>query len=325
MSLPIYYSSPLFGSQDASKVSLCGNKAGQSPADEIPALAGTLVRLELLLEPQAADLEAVTSLVRSDLGLTIQALRHSRSGALEDDGPWRISDCVVNLGERLIDIAQPLRYQPDNRDQSYLEVEAFWKYSELVATVAEQTAAYFGELDVNPEQAYIAGLLHKIERLPKVLNLAGPSNPEDAPFDLQEWVVDCNLPPFITGGLAKDDDGCEPYEMSALSRVVNFARFWIDMCLPWSETCLARRSRFNLPVLRAVNLIYRFFPGTEADPLVPFIEILKNSTLGKLDEQRPESSSILQGVHKAVPTLILPTHGNNPADAGIGTHSFEQA
>jgi hypothetical protein len=55
------------------------------------------------------------------------------------------------------------------------------------------------------------------------------------------------------------------------------------------------------------------------------MELLKNSTLEKLDVQRPESSSILQGVQKTVPTIMLSTYGKNHDRSGVMVPSFEQA
>lgn len=265
----------------------------RASAQDVPALAETLVQLELLLRAQSVDLDAVTDLVRSDLGLSMQALRQTRLESVGGDSLWRISDCVVDLGPELLDRVRPLCYWTDCK-QAYAEAEAFWKHSRLVATVAEQTAKYFPELGADPEQAYLCGLMHNLERLPDVLELACGPSLDGTVCNIKDWVQECNLPYFVYQVIESAHGERNPGEMSSLSRVVAFARRWIEICLPWSETCMARRSRFKQPVLQAVNLIHAFFPNTDADPLIPFMDVLKGATLGLLAEQRPESSSVIQ-------------------------------
>ena len=206
------------------------------------------------------------------------------------DDLWRISDCVVYFGRRLLELVPPLCWAEEDR-QSYAEAEAFWKHAKLVATAAETTAAYFRELDVNPEQAYIAGLLHNLKRLPHVLKFAGLRG---RLCGTQDWVTDCDLPSFVNDVLETAHQGRISCGMRNLSRVVWFSRRWIGLCLPWSETCIARKNRFTLPLLQAANLINTAFPGTDTDPVMPFLETLVDSTMNNLEAERPASSSVLQ-------------------------------
>jgi hypothetical protein len=261
----------------------------QTAADEIPALAGTLLQLELLLNAPMVDLEAVTRLVRSDLGLCIQVLKESRFGAADGDQLWRISDCVIQLGSQLLGLARPLCCGVEQRKFAYAEAEAFWKHASLVASVAEQTATYFYELGVNPEQAYLAGLMHNLHKLPDVLAFVDSEGATGSLRADNDWVMDCNLPFFIHNVLESRDDGYLPTELSPLLRVISFSKRWIDLCLPWSETCMARRNRFKFPVLKAVNLIYTHFPGTDVDPLTPFMEIVKDCIFDQLQSKSQET------------------------------------
>jgi hypothetical protein len=255
-----------------------------SPADEIPALAGTLAQLELLLKAPIVDLEVAARLVRSDLGLSIQALRQAWIESKGSEQPWRISDCVVVLGLRLLDVARPLHCGVKHKF-AYSEAEAFWKYAGLVATVSEQTATYFDELGIDPEQAYLAGLMHNFNRLPDVLEAVGFLESGES---LQ--LVDCNLPSFINDVVESTASDRLPVEMNSLSRVVSFSKRWIDLCLPWSETCMAQRNRFSMPVHKAVSLIYQYLPCTNAETLMPLMEILKKSTCDQLENRLPEPS-----------------------------------
>lgn len=294
MSCSTDFSSLSFSHQPSPQVIWGVHEEPRKFADEIPALAGTLVQLELLLKPQIVNLEAITRLIRDDLGLAIQVLRHSQAEALISDAPWRISDCVIHLGPKLLGIARPLCSWAESREHSYAEAEAFWTHAKLVATIAERTATYFDELNVNPEQAYISGLMHNLERLPRILDLVGLPSFDRNVCNFQEWVTEWNLPSFVMDILETVHGDLDPGKISELARVVNFARCWIDLCLPWSETCLARKTRFKMPVLQTADLICRYFPDTEADPLVPFIELLKDATFDKLDEVCPESSPEVQ-------------------------------
>jgi hypothetical protein len=240
---------------------------------------------------QATDVEALTRLIQSDLGLSIQTLRLARSEMPRGNELWRISDCVIHLGPRLLRHVRPLCYRTGGYEDSYAKVEAFWKHSKLVASVAEATSAYLHGLNVNPEQAYLAGLMHNLGRLPEIVDYSGTSR---TLCTIQEWVTNCNLPPFIVDVLKSAHEKCGPSKMRALFRVVSFAERWIDLCLPLHDTCMARRNHFTLPLPRAVALIDLFFSDCDAGSLFPFVEILRDCTLGQLDEQPPEACSAIR-------------------------------
>jgi hypothetical protein len=282
------YCLPSSGSQCPPQIVWSDHKTLRASAEDIPALAATLVQLELLLKPQIADLEAITRLVLSDIGLTIQVLRYSRSEAVVSDELWRISDCVIHMGSKLLGLAKPLCSRVEDREHFYTTANAFWKHAKLIATVAEKTASYFHKLDVNPEQAYVSGLMYNLEQLPEILDPGVSPGFDRNACNLQEWVSDWNLPSFITDVLETAHDDIAPCRMSALPRVVKFARCWIDSCSPCSERSTARKSRFNLPVLQAANLINEYFPITKADPVVPFMKMLEVCTLDELDEPYPD-------------------------------------
>ena len=132
----------------------------------VPAMARSLLRLELLLREPTLDLRAISNLIRSDLGLTIQTLRlvgadfdHS------EDTPSRIQDSVVHLGQSALLLATPALRQGSTSNQA--ELAELWGHSRLVACWAERLAHTVGGLD--PEKAYLGGLLHDIGSLPGLL------------------------------------------------------------------------------------------------------------------------------------------------------------
>ncbi len=295
MSYSTYSASPSFDIQASTQPYWGDRKEFRIPVEEIPALGGTLVQLELLLlKSRRFDLEEVTRLVRSDVGLAIQVLRHAQSDAFGGEERWQLSDCIVHLGPRLMEVARPLCCWAENRQAAFAQAEAFWTHAKLVANVAERAASYFPELNVNPEKAYIAGLFHNLKRLPEILDSGDESNLKGASRTIQEWIVECNLPSFVTDVLETLETETVPGNMDALSRMVCFAKQWVDLCLPQSESCVPRRSQFNLQVLRAATLIYNCFPATEPDPFVPFMYILTDTTLELLDVERPESASVVR-------------------------------
>lgn len=312
------FSSSACGSQASSQVVRDDRKVCRTPAYRVPALAGTLAQLELLLKSPATDVEELTRLVRSDIGLCLQALRQSRSEAVESDELWRISDCVIHLGPRLLQLARPLCYRTEDSKVEYAAAEAFWMHSKLVATVAETTATYFQGLNVNPERAYLSGLMYNLDQLPDVLHFAWFPAVGGSPCTIQDWVAACNLPRFITDVQEFAIDELVPGEWRALPRVVRFAQHWIELCLPWSQSCMARRSSFELPQIDAANLIYTSFPDAGADCILPFIDILRNSTLGQLDEQRPEISSVVRR-HRAFPKAASSYPQAKSLDVSRGT------
>jgi hypothetical protein len=282
MPIPIYAALPVVTPHTLSPL-LADDQESRFANSGVPVMAGALIQLELLLRERSIDLEAVSHVVRGDIGLTIEVLRSARIES-ENEELWRISDGVIELRSRILELATPLRRTDDHR-HAYDEVEAFWMHARLVATVAEMTAGYFHELQENSEQAYIAGLLHNLKRLPKVLKLLGIG------CDLSGILY--GLPFFVTDVVESVHSDQNPSEMSALARIVDFAAKWVGLCLPWAETCMAKRRRFSLPLIQAANVVCSYFPETGVDPLVPFIELLQATTIGCLEEERPVNSSVL--------------------------------
>lgn len=289
MSSTTYSSSHSFSSVPSPQVFWGDHRPRRTYADEIPALGGTLVQLELLMKPFAIDLESVTHLIRSDFGLTFQLLRRARAEANGNDELWRISDCVIDLGPELLELARPLCDWAGHREYPYAEAEAFWMHAKLVARIAEETAKHFRNLNVNPEQVYIAGLLCNLDHLPRLFD--SPISPAQ---DSNEWLVECNLPSFVMevqNSSAKDPDRCP----TPLAHVISFARCWADICLPLAATCPAKKTRFKLPELQAATVIRKYFGDAQ---LEQFMETLRVATLNIMDEVRPEPAGAFRSIHR---------------------------
>jgi len=133
----------------------------------VPAMPGSLVRLELMLREPAPDLHALSDLIRSDLGLTIQTLRLVGADFNRFiDTPCRIQDCIVHLGHSSLLLATPALKQSSLWGDRAALTE-LWKHSRLVAFWTEQIARSVRGVDT--ERAYLAGLLHDIGSLPVLL------------------------------------------------------------------------------------------------------------------------------------------------------------
>lgn len=130
----------------------------------VPAMARSLVWLELMLREPVVDLAAVCELIRADLGLTLHTLR--LAGEELHGKPRRIEDCVIHLGKTpLLLSPAPIKHGAVANWEAFDEL---WKHARTVARWAEHLAFNLGGID--PEKAYLVGLLHDIGRLPELLN-----------------------------------------------------------------------------------------------------------------------------------------------------------
>jgi HD-like signal output (HDOD) protein len=133
---------------------------------DVPALPETLLLLDLMVHEPCVDLSEMSALVLGDLGATLQVLRLAgREYADAEDRPTRIVDCISDLGiEACVEAISARTVHRDARKEA---IAAFWSYSREVAEYSKQGAEeMFG---VNPEDAYLAGLLHGIGSLPAIL------------------------------------------------------------------------------------------------------------------------------------------------------------
>lgn len=136
-----------------------------------PALPGGLLRLELCLSAFVIDLQEITNIVKSDVGLTVQLLRlAAREIAASPVGVLSISQIVVHAGVgSLAALAAHTHIPPDYlRNGARLRAcERFWMRCRLAALVAEGLASHSSGVD--PEEAYLAGLLYHVGSLPRLL------------------------------------------------------------------------------------------------------------------------------------------------------------
>jgi len=161
----------------------------------LPVLPETLLLLELEAQEHSIDLRRVTELVLSDLGATLQILRLAgREHACVEFRPSRIEDCIVDLG---LDVCmQALSANTVSRHAGQDAVAETWAHCREIAMYSRQIAEE--SEDVDPDEAYLTGLLHAIGLLPAVLGWAaskhGVSDFSLAGFKLaKKW----SLAPFV--------------------------------------------------------------------------------------------------------------------------------
>jgi hypothetical protein len=137
---------------------------------DVPVLLETLLQLDLEVQEPCVDLRAMSQLVLSDLGATVQILRLAgREYGNEEGCPTRIEDCISDLGVHAC--LEAVSAQVVARNSRYHSITETWAHSREIAQYSKLVAEEMPE--VNPEKAYLAGLLHAIGLLPGVLGWYG--------------------------------------------------------------------------------------------------------------------------------------------------------
>src|SRR5271165_1870508 len=144
---------------------------GEAEFPSPPAIPSALLRLDLWLAEFVADLADITSIIRSDIGLTVQVLRLAAHEI--EKSPRRvvpIGEIVVDVGvEKLRTLLAGTGILPDRggNNPGASVCERFWAHSRLTALVAEELARQSST--VSSEEAYLAGLLCQLSELPSLL------------------------------------------------------------------------------------------------------------------------------------------------------------
>jgi HD-like signal output (HDOD) protein len=134
---------------------------------DVPALPETLLAMELQLRGGSVDLGGVSEIVLGDLGATIQVLRLAgREYETAEWRPVRIEDCISDLGlEACLCAAASAAPVKSARQRAIVET---WTHAREIAHCSRLLAEEMPG-SINPNRAYIAGLLHVLGSLPKVL------------------------------------------------------------------------------------------------------------------------------------------------------------
>jgi putative nucleotidyltransferase with HDIG domain len=136
----------------------------------LPVLPSYVIRLDSLLSSSSVDLNEVTKIIRGDSSLSSQILGLANL-ALSGHKlrTMAIPEAVVLLGsERLRTLVLSCAFVKFSGCWlSRSDVQTFWQHSFLTASLSKKTAQRMAYPET--EQAYVAGLLHDIGRLPLLI------------------------------------------------------------------------------------------------------------------------------------------------------------
>jgi hypothetical protein len=139
---------------------------------DVPVLPETLLMMEFQLRENSVDLRRFTDVVLGDLGATVQILRLAgQEYGSSDDCPVRIEDCISDLGlTACLNAAARGTFAGGVQQRADFEI---WTHSREIAKhcrlIAEEMTGSVNRGSINPDQAYMAGLLHAIGALPEFL------------------------------------------------------------------------------------------------------------------------------------------------------------
>jgi len=159
-----------------------------SLSDGLPTLPAYVFELNTLLSADPVNLKQAAEVIRTDPSLTAQMLRICNSAFLGlREKVKSIDHAVILLGaERLRTLVLTcslLEYVGHNAASE--DIQSFWQHSFLTATLSERLARGVGY--PQPEQAYLAGLLHDLGALPLLLFSSSHKRDEEGASPSRAW------------------------------------------------------------------------------------------------------------------------------------------
>lgn len=172
-----------------------------SLSDSLPTLPAYVFELNSLLATGPVNLKQVAEIIRTDPSLTAQVLRLCNSALMGfRDRVTRIEQAVMLVGtERLrtmvltCSLVEYVGHHVASED-----IQLFWQHCFLSAALTERIARAIGY--AQPEQAYLAGLLHDIGALPLLVVISTEAN--TVPIDSWGESIELEREQF-------DSDHCE--------------------------------------------------------------------------------------------------------------------
>jgi HD-like signal output (HDOD) protein len=185
-----------------------------------------VVLLQLELASNVADREAITRLIRNDVGLTVQLLRLAfAEPSRRRAGHLNVGELVVHLGvEKLRAMAAGIRLlacRPGG-DGRLEACKTFWMRARRTAQTAEELAARTSAR--MRDTAYVAGLLCQVGRLPALLDWKVPGiesiHPAKIGFHMAKaW----KFPSILVEIIGRDEQACTSFAARRLLRLINAA------------------------------------------------------------------------------------------------------
>ncbi|MFY9646862.1 MAG: HDOD domain-containing protein [Terriglobales bacterium] len=192
-----------------------------------PAMPAALLRLELSLSASVADLQDITDIIRSDIGLTVQLLRlANRESTYSPEIIPSISEIVIEAGvEALRELSARIEALTLDSTDEFDDYERLSLHSRLTALIAEDLAARSPGVD--PEAAYLAGLLSHIGDLSSILNPSTASSRATNFLPIGYRIAAAwDLPAPLVEVIGGDRDACGTHESRVLIDIVEAADHW---------------------------------------------------------------------------------------------------
>lgn len=175
------------------------------PLPPVPAMPATMLQLELLLQESLVDLRAVSAVVLSDAGATLQILRMVGEEFPNEKGrPTRIEDCIASLNSD--DWYTAIQKQDASRN---VQVATEWQRCRRIGACARELARDFD--GVSPEEAYLVGLLHRLGAFPQVLGWSDVCGDTKEHYALGLMLADFwQLPRYLACAIREQQTPCVP-------------------------------------------------------------------------------------------------------------------
>ena len=186
------------------------------PFPRIPAMAATMLQLELLLQDAPINLKAVADVILSDAGATLQILRLiGEEFPDEKDRPTRIEDCIASLdAEVWYGAIQQQSATPDGR------LLAEWQGCRRVGEYARELTRHCD--GISPDEAYVVGLLHRLGEFPQLLGWSKTASTAAEHYALGAMLaVFWQLPDFLVQAIQEQQTPAAP---GRWTRPLNMAR-----------------------------------------------------------------------------------------------------
>jgi hypothetical protein len=177
-------------------------------------MLSTRLQLELLLQDSFVDLSAVSQVILSDAGATLQIFRLiGGEYPNPEDRPTRMEDCIASLSldrwySAVCACSLPLNHV----------ILGEWERFRRIAQCARQLAHCVEGF--SPEEAYLVGLLSEMGKLPRLLGwkLAGECSGEQhaLAFMLAEY---WQLPAYLKSAIREQQEASTSSQWSEMLQV----------------------------------------------------------------------------------------------------------
>lgn len=184
------------------------------PLPRIPAMAATTLQLEFLLQESLVDLKAISEVILSDAGATLQILRLiGEEFPNEWERPTRIEDCIASLNSDCW--YEAIRQQGVSQNGRLM---AEWQRCRRTGEYARELASCFEA--VSPDEAYIVGLLHRLGELPHLLGWSKPGGSTVEHHALGLMLAELwQLPGYLTSAMREQQTPSAPIMWRELLRM----------------------------------------------------------------------------------------------------------